>query len=1550
MNTAIIAELEEQRRDALVDYYLGQIIPSAETSAPPTIITPEDLYEYLLIDNQVNAQVDTSRVAQAIASIQQYIHAIFNGMEPGYPDGFDTEYLQLWREGISEYSVWAGYQMIEDYPENYIDPALRLIKSEQFQELEMDLEQSRITPDSVQMALMSYLNKFEIVSNLKIVSGFIDLNEKSDFRHADYYFIGRQNVEPFSHYWRKAAISVKDDTDHVSPTAWSEWKAIDVASTPGSLVRAVVLDGRLYAIWAESGQRLVDENGKQLDRYSFYIKMSFKQLNGMWSPATTLYEGTAKHAYIGLDSGYVFYATVDARLDEPRLVFCFYEKNTGGQSDALVVKTYDKLFHEFPLDSDEQKALKELLFTGSGADPARLQNPFYGALEGDGSTGWTLESVAWDKNSSYNKDGQLQSSILVSALLHTDPATKDKYLNVEGLCKAVLNDSKIERFFLTLKSWSDGYSGAVLKNVGAWCEGGADGKVYGVIVANLRSDTGQVASFNWTFNGRDVLNGSTNMFYSKANTHLGVGYSSEYRWQLLGVTMADFENMTDSQIAAGAGISMVMRFGGEMRGGLLSHSTNHASRRTTSVSRVFALTHIRMNAGALEKLPLGSWNLPLNGNASTGVIRCPLPDILTASSYLVFGNSDSRVGEVAFAVTLSAPATTGPQVVTTEERAQFLDLASLKLNTLRYVRLNTLIAKQLVKKAEFSVEGALSWASQHTPEPPSPDVIDRSLQNWPTLDFFGANSRYFWEIFFHVPHLVAHRLHTEFDYPAAQNWLNYIFNPLVRIPPLNPPLPDTNYPYWVSRPLTLADTQYSFELDGVGDPDAIAYSTPSHYRKTIFMAYLNNVIALGDMLYRRLTRDTLNEAKLHYVRALSLLGPLLKGRSISKWEPVTLEAAANTTSAVISDFAVSVWNDQAINVTDKAKGQPWLRLLGADGFRLPVNQVLLDVWERLESRLSNLRNNLSLDGKPLELALFEQPANPTDLLRAQLAGAGSAQRRLGSLAIIPPYRFRAMLPRVQNAVETLIRYGDQVRSYMDMRDRSNQDELQQSHFLELSGFTKTLQELALDQSKASRSALDASCATLTARKNFYEALIKEDVSLVEFRATEKQRSAKHREEQARVDEATGHKISATVPSIFGLAQGGVNTGGYYAAIATTKQARVQTNLFDIERTLVAEQYRRRRVDWEFQVDQTSLEIASIKQQIAVQDIATDAALASLAQASKAQQQALEYYSFLKNRATGPALYQWLLSQMATMYFQAYDVVLSMCLSAEACWQYEIGDRDTHFVPTNAWTDNYHGLTAGEALKLGLLRMESAYLNRHERRLELTKTVSLRKLFELKTKDAPEGVKWEQVLKTFLGSEGTGTLPFNLTALAFDQDYPGHYLRQLVNVSVSIPAVIGPYQDIRATLTQLGSRTLMKPDIDGVKSLYLSDNTLPEGEQDNADGTQVMSNPRAYQQIGISHGVDDRGLFNMDFGDERYYPFEGTGAVSSWQLHFPRHTSPEQAAMLASLTDIIVHVRYLAVDGGIPFHNQVEALMDQVEKPPTAPAAKKRATAAKKKRH
>nr|VUD23043.1 Uncharacterised protein [Salmonella sp. NCTC 7297] len=100
-------------------------------------------------------------------------------------------------------------------------------------------------------------------------------------------------------------------------------------------------------------------------------------------------------------------------------------------------------------------------------------------------------------------------------------------------------------------------------------------------------------------------------------------------------------------------------------------------------------------------------------------------------------------------------------------------------------------------------------------------------------------------------------------------------------------------------------------------------------------------------------------------------------------------------------------------------------------------------------------------------------------------------------------------------------------------------------------------------------------------------------------------------------------------------------------------------------------------------------------------------------------------------------------------------------------------------------------------------MESAWLSRNQRRLELTKTVSL---------------------KTLLGDSGfanlitAGVVNFSLDEKLFDNDYPGHYLRQIKFVTLSLPTLLGPWQDVRATLTQTSSSTLLKADIDGVNYL------------------------------------------------------------------------------------------------------------------------------------
>ena len=83
---------------------------------------------------------------------------------------------------------------------------------------------------------------------------------------------------------------------------------------------------------------------------------------------------------------------------------------------------------------------------------------------------------------------------------------------------------------------------------------------------------------------------------------------------------------------------------------------------------------------------------------------------------------------------------------------------------------------------------------------------------------------------------------------------------------------------------------------------------------------------------------------------------------------------------------------------------------------------------------------------------------------------------------------------------------------------------------------------------------------------------------------------------------------------------------------------------------------------------------------------------------------------------------------------------------------------------------------------------------------------------------------------------------------------------------------------------------------------------------SAKDDDMLDNMRVREQVALSTGLNDSGLFTLNFdNDERYLPFEYTGAVSKWRLAFPNPAA--QSSMLNSLSDIIVHVRYTARSAG-----------------------------------
>lgn len=1451
-----IPVLEEQRRDALVAYYLANVTHNDPFAGPWQLSSADDLYQYLLIDVQSESELETSRVAQAIASLQQYVHAVYNGMEPGYPSVYSEQVIDDWRTHMCEYAVWAANQMLRDYPENYLDPGVRIHATDLFKTLEGAINQSRISRDRVQRAVHAYLSRFEEVANLQVLTGYID---GEDFRQANYYFIGRQSVAPHGYYWRKAAVQLADDSALLSPTAWSEWQPINLPTGDIVTARPVIFNNRLHVIWV-SRHSAEEENGPPL----LTLECSYLWSDGGWSAPTTLGDRFEQEQV----------PQAESEEDAP-LLKAYMTRTSKGQ--LLVVEFGD---NKRLIDFQFQQLAPSYPVAEFQAN--ELQHPV------SADEKWHIADVR-----TIPGEGELSRELAMDfQLVGSDP---ERELSLVG---------KIERATTT--------PGIIRSKIG---DANLSSDHIGIEIFEYSQGQPEIGIYRWVRKAADIeLNMLWEVQLTVNQTNVSYRYEGVARrgyTSVLVLALASLDPalettllaLSPEEIKAGTSFRATATLNGESTTyppGRFANIQNYVQRTNRPLQRPFIINYLGLEGQEDEGKRVLAEVLTLNGHVST---RPGYQTITNAGNYVFEFGVDPQgpagpSGMQRSIVEVVNSARSRP-TLQSEGGGQFLNISALGLDNLNYIRLNTLFGRDLVLRAAVSLDALLHWNTQHIEEPSFPESVDPEV-----MDFKGANGRYFWELFFHLPHLAAHRLHQETDYLGAEQWLHYLFNPQTRIQPSSPPAPE----YWRVRPL-VEDGDPGYELVGLADPDAIAYAAPVHYRKAIFTFYVRNLMAYGDQRYRHLTRDSLNEAGVIYIRALSMMGPRPGQRQVSRWQPMTLNDAALPDPNLLhtSDQWLDGIKLPAVAIPLPTAQTPWLNLLYHSHFRLPVNTHLLQLWEDLDLRLDNLRNNRTLDGKPLHLRLYAAPLNPRDLLWAQAMANGSQRRGLGLHSDVPHYRFRALLPRVQNSIETLLRFGEQVRQYLEQRDRLSQEELLQGQALALSGFAISLQQQALEQALSSLQALRTSRSMVEQRQQFFSRLEQGDVSDQERRATDKLSDAKTKNWSS-VGLYTGAAVAGLAPNIFGVANGGMEFAGPLNASGSALSIAAQNDSLDSNQISLNEQYRRRREEWLHQRDQASAELQVLDHQLVAQEHGIGVLEVQLEQASKAQAQAQEHYSFLKTRASNLGLYQWLLSQLSTLYFQAYDQVTSQCLALEASWQYEMGDYDSRFIQPNGWLDNYHGLTAGEALKLQVLRMETTYLRRHERRLELTKTVSLQQLL---------GAHWDAELEQL---RERGELNFELRSADFDRDYPGHYLRQLVRVSVSIPAVLGPYQDIKAVLSQSYSATVIKADRLAMDYFY-------DGEQQSPPSTIVL-NRRPSQSIGLSGGLDDHGLFNLEFGDERYYPFEGTGAVSHWNLRFPRHESIAQKQVLDSLTDIIVHIRYLAVDGGPQFAAYVNALVDQ----------------------
>lgn len=203
---------------------------------------------------------------------------------------------------------------------------------------------------------------------------------------------------------------------------------------------------------------------------------------------------------------------------------------------------------------------------------------------------------------------------------------------------------------------------------------------------------------------------------------------------------------------------------------------------------------------------------------------------------------------------------------------------------------------------------------------------------------------------------------------------------------------------WNCRPLEETTSWNANPLDAI-DPDAVAQNDPTHYKVATFMGFIELLVTRGDMCYRELTRDALNEAKMWYVLALKLMGDEPHDYGSAASNTPTLAAAASTTlQAAYQNTLANIEPDiyfpviQEGGLTDAddsamAEGEPATTSESTDEkevqsrtansltalFFPEYNPALTEMWATLRLRLYNLRNNLSIDGQPLSLSVYADP-------------------------------------------------------------------------------------------------------------------------------------------------------------------------------------------------------------------------------------------------------------------------------------------------------------------------------------------------------------------------------------------------------------------------------------------------------------------------------------------------------------------------------------------------------------------------------------------------
>ena len=1454
--------LRERQRGALVSYLMPK----------KNALNPNELYDDFLIDVEMSPCMMSTRIKQAISSVQLFIQRSLMNLEE---DVFMTpREAREWSQWRKQYRIWEANRKILLYPENWIEPELRDGKSEFFQQMEDELLQDDVTMDSAEIAFVHYLEKLQEVARLEVVGMYREIEGATSTTSAVdvMHVIGRTYSAPHVHYYRR----------RIDSASWTSWEKVE-ADIQGNHVIPVVWNRRLYLFWPVFTTKQEDKpftmpaTGATVTAGAKKLEIQFawtEYKNGKWTPKklTAPFVSKEKHPEASLTDDYKLFS---------------FKTRTPVSADGQRQLFIDCYGPREVVSTITSPGTEKYLFTLS-VPSTRTVFPTVNGVAMQPGEAKKLQIIVRDVN-----NAQVGEPI---------PFSDFGYAIVRNATTQLRKYSLSSAAYVVQNTTFSG-SERICRPAGA--------------------STSLVGSNGHSLDSLSVLGAETSGLPALNEIGSGGIICENTPDTICTVDLAAVQT-ADGKSTATTSTADPMQ-------AIVTFIFDEGQQSLTPLGNSNPIASIEPIVGTrFENMMMVEYDNPSNALGQSRILQ------VTPGKFRLLGMHQSYL----------AQGMLPPIFFQDDQHAYHVEsiTGTVKVRFNAFYHANVSRFSRSLNR--FGIDGLLTLANQRLNDPDDKPVFstyspnpNRVALNGDTpredvdFDYDGAYSIYNWELFFHAPFMIATQLSKNQRFEEAQKWFHYIFDPTTTDSPEQQGDPGPER-FWRVQPFynealhgtqTLADL---FKDDALAaqirdwqanpfNPHVIARLRKVAYMKAVVMRYIDNLVAWGDQLFRRDTIESINEATQLYILAAQILGrrpeqiPPRARAKVQTYRTLddneALNSLANATVEIEGFLppaaaALPDSDGDSDEIVFEGEGEEPINVVPTmPFFAIPSNDKLLGYWDTVGDRLFKIRHCMNIDGAVRTLPIFEPPIDPALLVRAAGAGVDIASALSDINVALPNYRFHVMSQKAAELSGEVKSLGGALLSALEKRDAEAMALLRSTHELKVLKAVRTVKEKQLAEATEARIGLDRTKELTTMRRDYYR-----DIAFLnqwektQLALTTEALFLQDVEVQTHVLASFLHlvpNVKTAAPSSMGLTYGGENIGNAMNAFGDSL-SRI-SGLLNSRASMAATMggHQRRFDDWKLQERLANKELEQIERQIAAADIRKAIAEKELSNHDLQVENTREVDEFMRSKFTNRELYDWMVGQISGIYFQSYQLAYDVAKRAERAYRYELGLRDSNFIQFGYWDSLKKGLLAGERLSYDLKHMEATYLEKNQREYEIVKHISLQSI------DPVSLVRLKQ----------TGTCFVTLPETLFDVDYPGHYMRRIKSVGITVPCVAGPYASVNCTLTLQGSSIRHCTTL-GKNGDYAR----------QADDPRFADSAGTNQSIVTSGAQNDSGLFEPNLRDERYLPFEGQGAISSWRIELPKNFKTFD---YNTISDVILHMRYTARDGGADLRTKAQAELE-----------------------